>query len=323
MSKQRPEYLRNYLHSSYRNLRVTALALTAVLSIGGGADWASAQDAEGSSGSESQGDAGGTDSSGASQGTAAGATAGDGSATGDTTGTADASQTSGDSNSAAGADTGASATATQTADGYSAEGSASGQGSATLGGVGGPYTTSLEATATATYGSTQTASASTAEDGITTTSATATFGVSAEAYAPGGKEIEKVGEKKTIAVAVLPNKTYSIAITTKKYSLGKSGIYSGSYQTFSGRDLKAAIRAAVSAFAKATGYSAQAGAYAGASGSTRSGAGWASASSKSWAKACVGKCATTAAKKQQKKIAALLAQCSWVPREGKLYCKRR
>jgi hypothetical protein len=141
----------------------------------------------------------------------------------------------------------------------------------------------------------------------------------ATAYAPGGKVIEKEKPKKTVAIGIMPDGTFSIAVVTKKSSFAESGITAGNYLTFSGNNLTAAAKAAASAFAKATSSFAVAGAYAKGWGTTKASSGWTSASASSRANACVGNCSIQHKRKQ---LARILANCVWAARQHKLYCNR-
>ena len=308
MPVQRSDFASKYLS-------LTALALATALTFGSGANWVYAQDSgsQASADGSSSGSASGSDSSSASQSAGGGVDAGSNEASGDSAASADASQTSGDVTTSAAANTGATATAEMNGDSSSASAEATAAGSGTTP-QGGAATPKLTATANAEYGETPTASASTSADLATTTSATSVYGVSADAFAPGGTEYEKVGKWKTVAVAVLPNGTYSVAVTTRKSSFAKSGAYDGDYETFSGKDMRAAVRAAVAAYAKANNRFAEAGASANGRGSSAGGGGWATTSSNSRANACVGEC-------QRQMARRVLANCEWRPDVRKLYCR--
>src|SRR5690606_18664662 len=134
--------------------------------------------------------------------------------------------------------------------------------------------TTVTANANATGGAVPEASASTVNNGTTTTSATAVSGQ--QATATGGNQYtkEKVGKKKSVAIALNTDGSYSVAIASRKSSFAYSGIYDGDYEKFSGRDIVAAAKAAASAYAKVTENYAEAGSWAkGRGGSATSGGG--------------------------------------------------
>jgi len=327
--------------------RRTAFALAAVLFLALGSNWAYSQDAstEGSTESTSSGSASGSNSSSAGQNSEVGGSSetsgSSGSASTSAEGSANAGQQSGSANTAAEADTSTNAQANTDGDTFhassTATASASGSGNNPPVGVGyAAEAGEITANADATFGggAPGTANASTVNEyGVTTTSASAVHGL--DATATGDTTRTKTGSKKTVAIGVNYDGTYSVAITTRKSSVAYSGI--GDYDTFAGGSIQAAARAAVAAYAKATGTYAEAGARATSRGSSSSsgggydpaynstardlggyGNGWASAwsNSKSFARVQINP------KAPAQQVASVLASCEWRPLEQLLYCRK-
>ena len=119
----------------------------------------------------------------------------------------------------------------------------------------------------------------------------------------------------------MPDGTYSLAVTTKNSAFANSGAYTGNYQTFSGKDVRAAVRAAVAAYAKANAYGAEAGAEARSKGKSRDGEGWSIAMSNSRANACVGDC--DGGRAFQPRVETVRVDCTWEFRRKKLICIER
>lgn len=292
---------RDTLDSLRQYARIATLALltlgtTAVMT--GGSHLAYSQETtpgEASGSGDGTGDATGSDSASAGMDGTAGvevnaAPNGDTTATGNANTTANATQTSGGDTTSADTNTNTVANASKIGNVFSADATANAEGNSSPGGTTGKQT----ATADATYGNgAPTANAKTLEDGSMTTEAQVVHGQTATASCSGActKQVEKVGSKKTVALAIFEN-AMSLAVTTKKGAFAKSGVFSD----FTYADAKYGGKAVVSAFAKATGTYARSGASASAwSGGGENGA-WARASSNAHAKACVGDCRPPAPK---------------------------
>ena len=223
--------------------------------------------------------------------------------------------------------------ATAKKDGDSTEAKAVGIGEAEAGAASiGSGSTSdgaeVKATAEATYNPyASTAQATTKEEHVLTTKATAVWGAAPDTYTSCGgsscaKEVNKTTSKKSVAIAVNADGSYSVAMAGKKSSFAQSGIYSGDLQTFSGRDIMAAARAAASAYAKAGQNYAEAGAKSWGKGSS-------SAGHKTWSNAWAGSSSYArvgpAPKKDQHPLVASVgvqASCEWRPQRQLLYCYR-
>jgi hypothetical protein len=290
--------------------RVAALALVGFLIVAPAPDYVFAQDggsvATGDGGST--GEAGGGDTSSAGTNTSGSVATGDGTADSGigSTGTA---ETSGSPPADATTTATSTANVVQDGSGYDATSSATGGGGAGGGAIG-----SVTATASAdTTGVNPTASASTT-GGIVPTSAVATFGAAPNAVAPGGKEIEKQTAKKSVAIAIAPDGSYSIAVAKKNSAYAKSGA------NYYGKTLNAAVGAMVAAYAKATRSYGLANASASAWASSRGGSGYAKSSSWTNAFACVGSGCQRKTNLSRRSLRKLLVRCTWHERNHILTC---
>lgn len=235
----------------YAKVTAFVLALSSTGVLVQGSDWVYADtpaDSEG--GSENSSGSGGGNEAGASQESDASADAnsdpnGDAGATGTGSGEAGASGTSGGKTAEAEVQTDTEANAAKNGNEYSADAEANAN-------IGDPNETpGLTAVAEAIFGGgTNEASASTEKNGNTVTSAKSVLGQEATAFCNGGCEQskEKVGKKKTVAIAITGDHM-SFALTTKKKSVAKSGAIS----SFSKRQARYGGSAFVEAWAKATG----------------------------------------------------------------------
>jgi hypothetical protein len=130
------------------------------------------------------------------------------------------------------------------------------------------------------------------------------------------KQVTKNNAKKTVAIAIAADGSYSIAVAKKDSAYAKSGA------KFYGKSLNAAVKAMVSAYAKATRSYALANAGGWASARSRAGGGFSKASSWSNAFACVGDCPQKklTAKQKQRVFQKQLYRCTWFEREHLLFC---
>jgi hypothetical protein len=197
--------------------------------------------------------------------------------------------------------------------GYEAEASATGGGEAGGGGAIGSVTATASADTTDVN---PTASASTTVNGTETTSAEATFGEAPIASAPGGEEITKQNAKKSVAIAIAPDGSYSIAVAKKNSAYAKSGT------NYYGTTLNAAVRSMVAAYAKATRSYGLANASASAWASSRGGSGFARSSSSTNAFACVGSGCQKKTKVSRRVLRKLLLRCTWHESNHVLTCPR-
>jgi hypothetical protein len=304
--------MRNFEHAAHYG-RVAALALFGFLIFAPAADYVFAQDggsvATGDGGST--GDASGSDTGSASTGTSGTASAGDGTAGSDISSSGSAEQTSGDTTTEANTTATSTANVDQEGSGYDATSSATAGGDTGGGGAVG----SVTATASAdTTGVNPTASAST-DNGTQPTSANATFGQEPVATAPlGGKEIEKQNAKKSVAIAIAPDGSYSIAVAKKNSAYAKSGT------NYYGKTLNAAVRSLVAAYAKATRDYGLANASASAWASSNGGGGFARSSSWTNAFACVGSGCQKKTRVSRRAFKKLLVRCTWHESKHVLTC---
>jgi len=157
-------------------------------------------------------------------------------------------------------------------------------------------------------------------NGVQTTNAQSTYGQPGVASCDGGckKEITKNNEKRTVSIAIAADGSYSIAVAKKDSAWAKSGT------KFRGKNLNAAVRAMVTAYAKATRSYALAYAGGGAWANSRAGGGFSKASSWSNAFACVGVCPEKKklTAKQKKQFLKQLYRCTWYEREHVLICPK-
>jgi hypothetical protein len=154
---------------------------------------------------------------------------------------------------------------------------------------------------------------------VQTTNAQSTYGQPGYVNCNGGcaKEVAKNNSRRTVSIAIAADGSYSIAVAKKDSAFAKSGA------KFYGKNLNAAVRAMVSAYAKAT--RSYALAYAGgwARASSKAGGGYSKASSWSRAFACVGDCPQKKlTAKQKQRFLKQLYRCTWFEREHVLICPK-
>jgi hypothetical protein len=271
--------------------------------------------ATGATGGESSAAGGGPGGSSASQdsgGSASATSSGDnGAASADSS-----SSASGQGGAAsAGADTTANANATVQ------DGVSNADATATASAGAGHSDVDLEAHAEAEFGGPDpnSASAYTTENGVQTTSASAVRGQSANATTanPNGYSKTKVSNKKTVAIAIQPDGSYSVAIATRKGSYAAAGAYEGSYKSIT-RQIMSAAKGVVGAYALATRDNARAGAGSASGGFASKGPfGWAGANARSYAFACVGSsCAPPPAQVSRP----VVIKCQWDTVAANLDC---
>jgi hypothetical protein len=293
---------------------LAALALAGFLICAPVSGVAYAQDSQAGGGAGGSADAGGGDTAGSGVGAGAGASADGDSASGSGESGAGSSQTSDGGDSSA--NTGSESTANAGENTANASTNVTGTGTTS---DGPDQTGSVGAEASAETIGTPSAEAATTVNGTTTTEAQATYGQPAYADCSAGckKQVEKSTARKTVAIAIAPDGSYSIAVAKKDSAWSKSGV------KFRGRTLNAAVKAMVSAYAKATRSYALAYTRGGASASSRAAGGFSNATSWSNAFACVGDCPQKKlSKKQKQHLAKQFYRCTWFAKDHVLICPK-